>query len=459
MNFFFNEKVGVLGLGKTGTSSIEFLKKKGFSIFGWDDNKKILSRIKNKNSKIKILSKLNIKEMTFLIVSPGIPSSGKKKHLILKEAEKEKVEILNDIELFYRFNPQEKFIGVTGTNGKSTTVSLLSHVFKKLNINHTLSGNIGEPIFEIKKYKKVFNILEISSFQLEVMTRTRFKVAILLNISKDHIERHQSFKKYLNEKTKIFNNQLENDISIIGIDNKETFALSKRLKKKLNSKIITISGKNNRSDIYIKNHYLIINFFFRKKKIYKKINLKQFKNFTGEHNYQNIAAVYAVLLSLNLQNWKESDKYIKSFKVLPHRLEKIRQIDGTTFVNDSKATNIDATKQALKNFKNIYLILGGRVKEKNLYKLKKYFNRIKHVFLVGETKYIYEKYLKNFLQCTISKNLEDAVKRSYFLIKEESKKSKNNSVILLSPACSSLDEWKNFEDRGNAFVKFVKKLK
>ena len=266
MNFFFNEKVGVLGLGKTGTSSIEFLKKKGFSIFGWDDNKKILSRIKNKNSKIKILSKLNIKEMTFLIVSPGIPSSGKKKHLILKEAEKEKVEILNDIELFYRFNPQEKFIGVTGTNGKSTTVSLLSHVFKKLNINHTLSGNIGEPIFEIKKYKKVFNILEISSFQLEVMTRTRFKVAILLNISKDHIERHQSFKKYLNEKTKIFNNQLENDISIIGIDNKETFALSKRLKKKLNSKIITISGKNNRSDIYIKNHYLIINFFFRKKK-------------------------------------------------------------------------------------------------------------------------------------------------------------------------------------------------
>ena len=170
--------------------------------------------------------------------------------MILKKAKKENVEIVNDIELFFRFNPEEKYIGVTGTNGKSTTVCLLSHIFKKLKINNSLSGNIGKPVFDLKKFKKSFNILEISSFQLELMKRTRLNVAVLLNISKDHIERHGSFEKYIAEKIKIFNNQSENDISIIGVDDKITSNLAKKLKKKLFSKIITVSGKNNKADIF-----------------------------------------------------------------------------------------------------------------------------------------------------------------------------------------------------------------
>ena len=459
MNFFLNKKVGILGLSRTGISSIKFLKKKGFDVFGWDDNKKILSKIKKNGLNIQILNKVNLKKMTFLLVSPGIPSSGKKKHVILKQARKEKVEIVNDVELFFRFNPEEKYIGVTGTNGKSTTVCLLNHIFKKLKINNSLSGNIGKPVFDLKSYKQSLNILEISSFQLELMTRTRFNVAVLLNITKDHIERHENFQKYISEKIKIFNNQSENDFSIIGIDDKVTSYLVKKLKKKLNSKIITISGKNNSADIYIKNRKLIINLNLKKKKILKKINIEQFKNFLGEHNYQNIAAVYAIILSLGFLDWKKIENSIKSFKILPHRLQKIRQIDNITFINDSKATNIDATDQALKNFNNIYWILGGRIKEKNLQKLKKHFFRIKHVFLVGETKFLYEKYLRNFLECTIVKNLAEAVKLSYFLAKEKIKKEKvKPSIILLSPACSSLDEWRDFEERGNAFIKIVKRI-
>ena len=397
--------------------------------------------------------------MEFLVVSPGIPSLGKKKHVILKKAKKENVEIVNDIELFFRFNPEEKYIGVTGTNGKSTTVCLLSHIFKKLKINNSLSGNIGKPVFDLKKFKKSFNILEISSFQLELMKRTRLNVAVLLNISKDHIERHGSFEKYIAEKIKIFNNQSENDISIIGVDDKITSNLAKKLKKKLFSKIITVSGKNNKADIYIKNKKLTINLNLEKKRFLKKINIEQFKNFLGEHNYQNIAAVYAIVLSLGYFDWRKIENSIKSFKILPHRLQKIRLIDSITFVNDSKATNIDATDQALKNFKNIYWILGGRIKEKNLQKLKKHFFRIKHVFLIGETKFLYKKYLKNFLDCTIVKNLEEAVKLSYFLAQKKIKKEKvTSSIVLLSPACSSLDEWRDFEERGNAFIKFVKKI-
>ena len=459
MNFFLNKKVGILGLSKTGISSIKFLRKKGFDVFGWDDNKKILSKIKKNGLNIQILNKANLKKMTFLLVSPGIPSSGKKKHVILKQARKEKVEIVNDVELFFRFNPEEKYIGVTGTNGKSTTVCLLSHIFKKLKINNSLSGNIGKPVFDLKKFKKSFNILEISSFQLESMTRTRFNVAVLLNISKDHIERHENFQKYISEKIKIFNNQSENDFSIIGVDDKVTSYLVKKLKKKLNSKIITISGKNNSADIYVKNRKLIINLNLGKKKVFKKINIEQFKNFLGEHNYQNIAAVYAIILSLGFLDWKKIENSIKSFKILPHRLQKIRKVCDITFINDSKATNIDATDQALKNFNNIYWILGGRIKEKNLQKLKKHFFRIKHVFLVGETKFLYEKYLRNFLECTIVKNLAEAVKLSYFLAKEKIKKEKvKPSIILLSPACSSLDEWRDFEERGNAFIKIVKRI-
>ena len=459
MNFFLNKKVGILGLSKTGISSIKFLKKKGFDVFGWDDNKKILSKIRKNGLNIQILNKANLKKMTFLLVSPGIPFSGKKKHVILKQARKEKVEIVNDIELFFRFNPEEKYIGVTGTNGKSTTVCLLNHILKKLKINNSLSGNIGKPVFDLKSYKQSFNILEISSFQLESMTRTRFNVAVLLNISKDHIERHKNFQKYISEKIKIFNNQSENDFSIIGVDDKVTSYLVKKLKKKLNSKIITISGKNNSADIYVKNRKLIINLNLGKKKVFKKINIEQFKNFLGEHNYQNIAAVYAIILSLGFLDWKKIENSIKSFKILPHRLQKIRKVCDITFINDSKATNIDATDQALKNFNNIYWILGGRIKEKSLQKLKKHFFRIKHVFLVGETKFLYEKYLRNFLECTIVKNLAEAVKLSYFLAKEKIKKEKvKPSIILLSPACSSLDEWKDFEERGNAFIKIVKRI-
>ena len=128
--------------------------------------------------------------MDLLLVSPGISSTGKNKHKILKKINNDKVEIINDIELFYRFNPDEKYIGVTGTNGKSTTVSLLNHTLKKLKIKSTLGGNIGKPVFDLKRIKKSFCILEISSFQLELMKRTKFKVAILLNITKDHLDRH-----------------------------------------------------------------------------------------------------------------------------------------------------------------------------------------------------------------------------------------------------------------------------
>ena len=258
------------------------------------------------------------------------------------------------------------------------------------------------------------------------MKRTTFKVAVLLNITKDHIERHQSFKKYINEKIKIFNNQSEDDVSIFGVDNEVTSSLVRKLKKKLDSKIIDIG---------------------------------QFNNFLGVHNYQNIAAVYAIVLSLGFYKWKQIENSIKSFKALPHRLQKIKQINNITFVNDSKATNIDATNQALKNFKNVFWILGGRLKERSLQKLKKHFFRIKHVFLVGETKFLYQKYLKDFLDCTIVKNLEEAVKLSYLLAKKNIKEKKiKSSIVLLSPACSSLDEWKDFEDRGNAFIKFVKKI-
>ena len=136
---------------------------------------------------------------------------------------------------------------------------MLSYVLNKLSINNSLSGNIGTPVFDLKHFRKSLNILEISSFQLESMIRTRFSIAVLLNISKDHIERHQSFKNYIKEKEKIFNNQTENDISIIGVDNEVTLSLAKKIKKKLLSKVITISGKNNKADIFVKKKELIIN--------------------------------------------------------------------------------------------------------------------------------------------------------------------------------------------------------
>ena len=455
MNFFLNKKVGVLGLSRTGKSLINFLTKNGFTVFIWDDKKETLLKEKKKRPNTKILNISNLKQMSFILTSPGVPSSGEKKHFILKKTEKRKIEILNDIELFFRFNPESNYIGVTGTNGKSTTVTLLNHILKKLNIKNTLSGNIGKPIFNLRKPDKN-NILEISSFQLEKMKLTKLHIGVLLNISKDHIDRHENLKKYSFIKSKIFNNQSREDYSIIGIDDEATCCLAKKLKKKLSSKIITISGKNNKADIFVKNKKLIINFNYENKKIFKIIDIKKFKNLIGEHNYQNIAAVYAILLSMKIFNWKKIEESIKSFEGLPHRLQNVRLIEKITFINDSKATNVNATSHALKSFNNIYWILGGRAKEKKLQELRKHFFRIKHVFLIGETKFIYEKYLKNYLNCSVVKNLKEATKLSYNFARKE---KRNSSVVLFSPACSSLDEWKDFEERGNAFVKFVKDIK
>ena len=459
--FFSKKKVAVLGLGKSGISAINFLKKKGFIVFAWDDNEKIRKEAKKKGINVNNFSKVNLRDFIFLIVSPGIHTRGPKKHSLIYKAELKRLEVINDIELFFRFNPLSKYIGITGTNGKSTTVSLLSHVFTKLKINNSLGGNIGKPIFDLKKPKNGFYILEISSFQLELMKSQRFIIAILLNITNDHLDRHGTFKKYVFEKLKIFNNQKESDFSVIGLDNKISKNLLKIVKKNCNSEIFSISGLNNKGNIYVKKNYLYINYNSKNKRIFRKqISLNKFNNFKGSHNYQNVAAVYSVLLKLNFCNWNKIEKAIKSFPALPHRLQKIRKINDIEYINDSKATNLDSSDKALSTFKkNIYWILGGKSKEKNLSNLKKHFFKIKHVFLLGETKYLYKKYLQNYLKCTIAKNLKDAIILSHNIAQEDRiKKKQYSGVILFSPACSSLDEWNNFEERGNSFINLVKKL-
>jgi len=458
--YFFKKNIAILGLSRSGISTIKFLQKKGLVPIGWDDDKEIRKKAKQQGIKVENLQKINSQVFSFLIVSPGIHTVGFKKHVIIKKAEIEGIEIINDIELFFRLNPGSKCIGVTGTNGKSTTVSLISHVFNKIKIKNSVGANIGKPIFELRKPGSGFYILEISSFQLELMKSSRFQIAIFLNITNDHLERHGSLQRYASEKMKIFNNQAEGDLSVLGVDNKISNNLLKRIKKKNKSKVLTISGANNQSNIYVKNNYLYINCILKKKKkITKKVNLEKFKNIIGSHNYQNIAAVYAVLLQLGFFHWKEIEKAIQTFVGLPHRLQKVREINSVTYINDSKATNLDSTDKALSNYKNIYWILGGRAKEKNLSTLKKHFFKIKHAFLLGETQKLYANYLKKYLKYTITKDLKHAVCLAHELAQKSLIKNKKTiPVVLFSPACSSLDEWKNFEERGNTFIKLVKKL-
>ena len=192
---FSKKKVAVLGLGKSGISTINFLKKKGFIVYAWDDNKEIRKKVKKRGINTNNFSKVNLREFTFLVVSPGIHTRGPKKHFLISKAKLKKLEVINDIELFFRFNPISQYIGITGTNGKSTTASLLSHVFNKLRINNSLGGNIGKPIFDLKKQKNGFYILEISSYQLELMKSPRFRIAVLLNITNDHLDRHGTINK------------------------------------------------------------------------------------------------------------------------------------------------------------------------------------------------------------------------------------------------------------------------
>ena len=416
-NIFINKKILIYGLGKTGLSSSNFLKKQN-TIFLYDDYRKN-SILKKKIEKLKFDA---------IIISPGIDINKCKLSKFLKKNLKI---IYTDLDIFYSFY-NNICITITGTNGKSTTCQLLYEVLKKERKDVRLAGNIGYPILSIKNFnKKTIFVIEASSYQLEYSKLFKSKYAAILNISPDHLERHKTLQKYVSAKFKLIENQKKNSLALINKNN--PLIMSKIKKKKYQSKIIKVNTK------------LTKNF----------INKFKNENFLSRSNIENLSFVVKLskifkVKKINLIN------VVKKFKGLNFRQQIIYKNKDFLIINDSKSTSYSSSIEILKKNKNIYWLIGGIPKRGDKFNLpKNYCKNIKgYIFGRNQRKFLSD--LRNKIEIKKFSNLKKAWITIMKDIKIDNIKKK---IVLFSPAAASFDNFKNFEDRGEYFNRLIKRYK
>lgn len=443
-----NKFYGVLGLGRSGNSTVEFLHKNNIRHIAWDDSCASSNHEKN----IIDISDPIWQTIDCLLISPGIPTTYPKPHPLVPLLKKKNIPIVCDIELLYRNNSNARFVGITGTNGKSTTTALIGHILKENNIRTCIGGNIGTGALSLPSLDKdgVY-VIETSSYQLELLDQAHFNVAIMLNITPDHLERHNNMENYAAAKCNIFNHQGKHDCAIISVDNMLTKKIYEDLvRKNAIGNIVPFSTKH-----ILENGISIINGFLTCNVIKKyEMQLPELPYLKGEHNAENIAASFIATLFLGLSPDKII-KAIESFSGLDHRLQLVGKLDDIEFYNDSKATNAESTEKALLSFPdNIYWIAGGQAKHGGIKSLAPLFSRIKHAFLIGEAEEEFATELDGKVPYTKCKMLSNAFDQATKLALKDKSGTK---IILLSPACASWDQWKSFEERGAAFCEMTKK--
>ena len=423
-----DQDVGILGLGLSGLAAVEVLLNSKANIFVFDDNKEKPSNIKKRNwINYKFWPWKSIKT---LVVSPGIPIYNKQKHNAIKLALDNNVQIINDIDLLIETKPKAKIVGITGTNGKSTTAALLFHILKFNKIKSVICGNFGIPACSINDPgRNGVIILELSSYQLEGAKKLSLDIATIINITPDHLDYHGSFDRYVSSKLKIINFLKKNGIFFY---------------EKCNKLINQIINPEN---------YKSLKFI--------RTNVKESKDFIndncflkGEHNQINASIAISIAKQLNVQD-SQIKLAIKSFEGLSHRMEPIYISKNLRIINDSKSTNGESTAAALRSFNNIFWIVGGEPKDDGIGQAKQFLGKVVEVFLIGNSINCFsEEILK--LNKNIPLNKCITLEKATELAINKSKLSKlKNHVILFSPSAASFDQFKNFEDRGNRFKEII----
>ncbi|MDR1511578.1 MAG: UDP-N-acetylmuramoyl-L-alanine--D-glutamate ligase [Endomicrobium sp.] len=430
--------IGILGLGKSGIAVANLAIRLGYNVFASDDSKEI----KTKNLNNKIVKELGghsdkILSSDIIIKSPGINLNIP----ILKKARRKNIKIISELAFSLENSKYRKIIAITGTNGKTTTTDLISKIVKATHKDSIVSGNIGYPLSykALKTTRNTFITIELSSYQLEDTPYFKPNVSILLNVFPDHLEHHKTINAYIKAKENILINQKFRDFAIINYDNQ----ICRKISKKTKAKIIFFSKNYIKNGVFYKNGDIVINIKDKNVVIKPKINI------IGMHNIENILAATAVTYILGTSS-SIIEKIISKYKGVKHRIEFIRTLNGVNYYNDSKSTNVDSTRVALESFnKDILLIMGGRDKGSAYTPIKELIKqRVKSILLIGEASNKIKKDLGNcttFIHCN---DIENAVKQVF-------KIAVGGDTVLLSPACASFDQFKNFEERGEVFRKVV----
>lgn len=443
-------KYFVLGLGITGISTIKTLSSLGERVVGYDEKiietKKIEDELLGFNCEIvQKLEDIVFNEIDIVVKSPGISLDNE----VLEKFRDRDIEIISDLELAYRLFPDKKLVALTGTNGKTTTTMLLTHILNFAGKSAIAIGNIGVGmLWEIYNNKDTeYFIIESSSFQLASVNTFRTKVAGIINITEDHIDWHKSFDKYIKDKSNIFLKQRKEDILVVNSDDE----LINNISHDAKSRIVKTSMKKELENGF----YSIDNNIYYSEDGNREFIIKRddFK-IVGNHNIENALIAMGMAYSLNI-SLDNIGKACKDFKPVSHRIEFVREYKNVKFYNDSKGTNIDATKKAIESFNNpIILIAGGYDKKVSFDELfNKGYKNIKALILFGETKNIIrntaEKY--GYDEIFLVDNMKEAIDKSYEIMKD-------GNVVLLSPASASWGMYKDYIERGEDFINIVNEL-
>lgn len=447
---FADKHYAVFGLARTGLSVVAALRAAGAAVTVWDDDARKRAAIADTQVHVADLNTADLSAFDGIVVSPGVPLNT---HPLAARAAAAGVAVLGDIELFAHARaelPPHKVVGITGTNGKSTTTALIGHILKEAGLAAIVGGNIGAPALALAELApgNVY-VLELSSFQLDLVRSLRVNIAVLLNLSPDHLDRHGGMAGYIAAKKRIFLNQTAEDTAIVGVDDEASQGVCAALSAAAVADVIPISaeGALGRGVFSLSGKL----FYNLDGKTGEAGDISAISSLRGAHNWQNAAAALAAAMAAGVAP-ALAVKAMERYESLPHRMEVVARRGATIFVNDSKATNADAAARALKSYDNIYWIAGGRAKEGGIESLRELMGRVRGAYLIGEAAEAFEKQLAGAVPCVQCGDLERAVARA---CADAAQSRALSSVVLLSPACASYDQFRNFEERGEAFRKFA----
>ncbi len=431
---FTGKQYSVYGLARSGLATAEALLASGARVTAWDTKEEARAKAQAW-TEIANLDEADLSQFDSLVVTPGLPLN---RHPIAERARNAGVEIIGDIELFARARPElpsHKVVGITGTNGKSTTTALIHHILNTAGVPTTMGGNIGLPILAQDPLPEggVY-VLELSSYQIDLTQSLDCDVAVLLNITPDHLDRYDSFETYAASKVRLLEMQTAG-AAILMIDDPEVLKLAGRR---------PVSFVEWDRDPTMRGNRLAL-------------SIDSLADYPGErsswlalqgpHNAQNALAAISVCEQLGLE-WQQIEEGLRTYPGLPHRMERIREKDGVTFVNDSKATNPTATAPALAAFERIRWICGGQAKTDNLDECAPHFRHVRKAYTIGEASELFARLLSPHMAVAEYETLERAVG-------EAAAEAEPGDTVLLSPACASFDQFRDFEQRGDKFRELV----
>lgn len=457
---FGGQRVAVFGLGASGLSAARALRAGGAQVVAWDDREEGRKAAQGEGFSLDDLTQRSWDDIAALVLAPGVPLTHPRPHRVVQLARLANAPIIGDMELFalaLAATPEARrphVIAITGTNGKSTTTALIGHVVKSCGRDAQIGGNIGTPALDLEPFHAgAIYVLEVSSFQLDLVRSFAPDVAVLLNVAPDHLDRHGGMSGYIAAKSRIFEHQVPGQYGVVCLDDEHAASVAMRLRaRRVGPGVVFASARKVLPNgVYVAGGTLYDGVRARARPV---TDLRHAPALLGQHNWQNAAAAYAATRCLGLEV-PGIAAALGSFAGLAHRMEPLGTVDGIRFVNDSKATNPDAARQALGAFDDIFWIGGGRAKDGGFSALDGALGAVRQGYLIGEAAEAMAAELSGQARMEICRDLDTAVRAA---VRDARKSGAKDPVVVFSPACASFDQFANFVARGEAFRKIVAEL-